>query len=109
MTGLTPERAVKAMSEAGADAVGANCGVGIEQVVELCRRMRAATRLPLWMKPNAGLPEVVNGAVEYRVTAQQFASSVPLLRAAGANFIGGCCGTSPEFIRSAAAALSRCA
>jgi len=109
MTGVTPERAAAAMTEAGADAVGANCGVGIEQVVEICRRMRAATRLPLWMKPNAGLPELVNGSIEYRVTAQQFASSVPLLREAGASFIGGCCGTNPEFIRAAAAALSRCA
>jgi len=109
MTGVTPERAASAMTEAGADAVGANCGVGIEQVVEICRRMRAATHLPLWMKPNAGLPEVVDGCIEYRVTAQQFASSVPLLREAGARFIGGCCGTNPEFIRAAAAALSRCA
>lgn len=108
MTGVTPERAAKAMTEARADAVGANCGVGIEQFVELCRRMRAATNLPLWMKPNAGLPEVVDGAVEYRVTPQQFASSVPLLRDAGANFIGGCCGTNPEFIRATAAALKRC-
>jgi 5-methyltetrahydrofolate--homocysteine methyltransferase len=109
MTGLTPERAAKAITEAGADAVGANCGVGIEQCVELCRRMRAATHLPLWMKPNAGLPEVVDGAVAYRVTAQQFASFVPSLSDAGASFIGGCCGTNPEFIRAAASAFSRCA
>jgi len=108
MTGLTPERAAKTMTEAGADAVGANCGVGIEQCVELCRRMRTATDLPLWMKPNAGMPEVVNGVVEYRTTAEQFASFVPALRDAGAGFIGGCCGTNPEFIRAAAAALARC-
>ena len=106
MTGLTPERAAKVITEAGADAVGANCGVGIEQLVELCRRMRAATHLPLWMKPNAGLPEFADGAVEYHVTAQQFASSVPFLRDAGANFIGGCCGTNAEFIRATAAVLS---
>ena len=108
MTGLTPERAAVAMTEAGADAVGANCGVGSAQVVELCRRMRAATHLPLWMKPNAGLPEVIGGVVEYRVTAEQFASAVLSLREAGASFIGGCCGTTPEFIRAAAAALSPC-
>ena len=109
MTGVTPERAAKALTEAGADAVGANCGVGIEQCIELCRRMRGATHLPLWMKPNAGMPEVVDGAVEYRATAQQFASSVPSLRDAGASFIGGCCGTNPDFIRAATAALSQCA
>ena len=109
MTGVTPEQAAKAMTDSGADGVGANCGVGIEQLVGLCRRMRAATHLPLWMKPNAGLPEVVDGAVRYRVTAAQFASFVPSLREAGATFIGGCCGTDPQFIRSAAAALGSCA
>jgi len=108
MTGVTPERAAAAMTQAGADAVGANCGVGIAQLVELCRRMRVATHLPLWMKPNAGLPELVDGIVEYRATPEQFASSIPLLRDAGASFIGGCCGTNPAFIRAAAAALSPC-
>jgi len=109
MTGVSPEQAAKTMSEAGADAVGANCGVGIEQIVALCRRMRTATRLPLWMKPNAGLPEVVDGAVLYRTGAGHFASLVPSLREAGANFIGGCCGADPEFIRAAAAALAQSA
>jgi methionine synthase I (cobalamin-dependent) len=109
MTGVTPERAAKAMTDAGADAVGANCGVGIEQAAALCRRMRAATDLPLWMKPNAGMPEVVDGVVVYRVTPEQFAASVPLLRDAGASFIGGCCGTNPDFIRAAASALRTCA
>ncbi len=109
MTGLTAERAAQAMTEAGASAVGANCGVGIEQAAVLCRRMRAATDLPLWMKPNAGMPEVADGAVVYRVSPDEFASSVPLLREAGATFIGGCCGTNPDFIRAAAAALHACA
>jgi len=108
MTGATPERVANAMTEAGVDAVGANCGVGIDQCVVLCRRMRAATHLPLWMKPNAGLPELIHGAVEYRTTAGEFASFVPALRDAGATFIGGCCGTNPEFIRAAAAALGAC-
>jgi 5-methyltetrahydrofolate--homocysteine methyltransferase len=109
MTGVTPEQAAKALAESGADAAGANCGVGIEQLVSVCRRMRAATHLPLWMKPNAGLPEVVDGAVQYRVTAREFSSFVPSLRDAGATFIGGCCGTDPQFIRAAAAALDSCA
>jgi 5-methyltetrahydrofolate--homocysteine methyltransferase len=109
MTGVNPEQAAKAMTEAGADAVGANCGVGIEQLVPLCRRMHTATHLPLWMKPNAGLPEMVAGAVQYRTSAEQFASLVPSLREADADFIGGCCGTDPEFIRAAAAALAQCA
>lgn len=109
MTGITPERAATALAEAGADAVGANCGVGIEQLAAVCARMRAVTRLPLWMKPNAGLPAIANGVIDYRTTAEEFASLIPLLRDAGATFLGGCCGTTPEFIRAAAARLGSCA
>jgi len=108
MMGVTPERAAQAMSDAGADAVGANCGVGIDQLTGVCRRMRAVTDLPLWMKPNAGLPVVTDGVIEYRTTPDEFASSIPLLRDAGATFVGGCCGTNPEFIRASAARLGSC-
>src|ERR1039458_3117572 len=55
MMGATPEAVATAMVEAGADAVGANCGIGVEQVVPICRRLRAACDLPIWIKPNAGL------------------------------------------------------
>ena len=106
MTGVTPEQAARAMNEAGASAVGANCGVGMEQAVALCRRMRSTTHLSLWMKPNAGLPELAGATAAYRVTPQQFAASVADLRQAGATFIGGCCGATPEFIRATATALA---
>jgi methionine synthase I (cobalamin-dependent) len=55
--------------------------------------------LPVWIKPNAGLPKVVHGKVQYRATPQEFAAAARELVEAGAAFIGGCCGTSPEFIR----------
>jgi methionine synthase I (cobalamin-dependent) len=106
MTGLTPEQAAREMTDAGACAVGANCGAGFEGYVEICRRIRAATNLPVWIKPNAGLPEIVNGEITYSATAEQFARYVPRYVEAGANFIGGCCGTNPAFIRSAAGALA---
>jgi methionine synthase I (cobalamin-dependent) len=61
MTGVTPEQAARRMTEEGATGVGANCGVGIVESVPVCRRFRAATGLPLWIKPNAGLPSVENG------------------------------------------------
>ena len=85
--------------EAGADFIGANCGRGIEDFVSICRRMRDCTHLPLWIKPNAGLPEYVDGKTIYRTTPENFSENVPALVEAGATFIGGCCGTTPEFIR----------
>ncbi len=107
MMGTTPEQDAEALAAAGADAVGANCGRGIADFIPICRRMRVATGLPLWMKANAGLPEWVDGRTLYRTTATEFANHVPALVAAGARFIGGCCGTSPEFIREMAAQLQR--
>jgi methionine synthase I (cobalamin-dependent) len=98
MMGTTPEQAVAALVEAGADALGANCGRGIEGYIPICRRLRAATDRPLWIKPNAGLPEVVDGRAVYRTSPEQFAARVPDLIAAGATFVGGCCGSTPAFI-----------
>lgn len=100
LMGNTPEQAAEALTEAGADVVGANCGQGIEGFVPICRRLRAATDRPIWIKPNAGLPELVDGQTRYTQTPEQFASYVPALLEAGAAFLGGCCGTSPEFIRA---------
>ncbi len=105
MTGATPEQAVEALTDAGVNVIGSNCGQGIAGMVEVCRRLRAATDLPIWIKPNAGLPEIVAGETVYRQTPAEFASYAPRLVAAGADFIGGCCGTTPEFIRAVVAIL----
>jgi methionine synthase I (cobalamin-dependent) len=106
MTGLMPEQAAREITDAGAYAVGANCGVGFEGYVDICRRLRAVTTLPVWIKPNGGLPELVHGAITYASTPEQFATYIPRYIEAGANFIGGCCGTNPAFIRAAAEALA---
>lgn len=103
MMGTTPEEAVEALAAAGADVVGANCGQGAEGYVEIAKRLRAASDLPLWMKPNAGLPVVSDGNVHYDTSPQAFAGHAKALVEAGASFIGGCCGTTPEFIRELAA------
>lgn len=108
MTGITPEQAVAAMEDAGADGVGSNCGNGIEQMILICRRMRAATKLPLWMKANAGMPVIVDEKVLYNTTPEQFAFFVPALYEAGASFIGGCCGTTPQFLQAVQRALHPC-
>ncbi len=107
MTGATPEAAARRIVDGGADAVGANCGLGIAEYVPICRRLRAATSLPLWIKPNAGLPEIQDGRTVYRVSPAVFAESLPALIEAGADFVGGCCGTSPDFIRACTGVLAR--
>jgi 5-methyltetrahydrofolate--homocysteine methyltransferase len=61
------------------------------------------TSLPLWVKANAGIPQIVSGKVVYPLTAEQYASYVPALLAAGVDVIGGCCGTDPGFVREIAA------
>jgi methionine synthase I (cobalamin-dependent) len=105
MTGVTPEQAAAGLRGAGADIIGANCGQGIGGFPAICRRLREATDCPIWIKANAGLPEWVEGRPVYRTTPEEFASYVPALRDAGAIFIGGCCGTTPDFIRAVAAQL----
>jgi methionine synthase I (cobalamin-dependent) len=104
--GVTPEQAVAAMQEAGAFMVGANCGVGPENYVRVCERMRAVTSAPIWIKANAGMPVLKEGAVEYPQGPDAFAGYAGLLRSAGASVIGGCCGTTPEHIRRLSAALA---
>lgn len=107
MMGVTPEEAAEQLTEAGADVIGSNCGQGIEGFVALCGRLKSATDRPIWIKANAGLPQVVDGQTVYSQTPEDFASHVPPLVEAGASFIGGCCGTNPDFIRAIAAELVR--
>ncbi len=103
MMGATPEQAAAALVEAGADVVGANCGQGVAGFVTICARLKAAARgRPVWIKANAGLPIMQDGRFVYATTADEFASFVPALLQAGASFIGGCCGTSPDFIAAVA-------
>jgi len=105
MMGTTPEQAAQALSEAGADGIGANCGQGIAGFIAICQRLRAATDRPLWIKPNAGLPTMVEGRAQYNTRPEEFAGYLPELLRAGANFIGGCCGTRPDFIAAVSRAL----
>jgi methionine synthase I (cobalamin-dependent) len=109
MTGARPEAVAAAMVEEGADGVGANCGVGVESAVDICRRLRAACDLPIWIKPNAGLPALNGGEVRYTTSAEFFASHFAALRDAGADFIGACCGSNPDFVRALVSARRDCA
>ena len=106
MMGVSPTQAATQFTAAGADAVGSNCGNGIAAFIPICQEVRAATKLPIWIKGNAGQPEYADGKIVYRITPAEFASHAPALRAAGANFIGGCCGTSPDHLRAVVSLLN---
>jgi 5-methyltetrahydrofolate--homocysteine methyltransferase len=108
MMGTTPEQAAAGLVDAGADVIGANCGQGIAGFASICTRLKAAAQgRPVWIKANAGLPVMKDGKAVYATTAEDFASHVPAVLAAGASFIGGCCGTAPDFIRGIARLLNR--
>jgi len=105
--GTTPEQAAAVLAAAGADVIGANCGQGIKHYLPLAKRLRAATDRPLWIKANAGSPELAGEGTAYRTTPSQFAEAAPGIIDAGVTFIGGCCGTGPEFIRALCGILAR--
>jgi methionine synthase I (cobalamin-dependent) len=100
MMGVTPEQAAEQLQAAGADVIGANCGQGIDGYISIAKRFAVATDLPIWIKANAGIPKLVDGKATYETTAEQFAARAVELREAGVSFIGGCCGTGPDFIRA---------
>lgn len=100
MMGNSPEEVVEELTGVGVDGIGANCGQGIEAFLPICARLRQATDLPLWMKPNAGLPELIDDKAVFRTTAQEFVQYIPEMIQAGAGFIGGCCGTDQVFVKA---------
>lgn len=106
MMGEPAERVARELTAAGADVIGANCGQGIQSYVGVCRQLRAATDLPIWIKANAGVPQIEDGEIVYRTTAEEFAQHGPALVAAGAQFVGGCCGTGPDFIQALRTSVS---
>jgi 5-methyltetrahydrofolate--homocysteine methyltransferase len=105
MMGVKPDRAAKAAVAAGADIVGTNCGNGIRNMIEITRQMRAAVpETPILVHSNAGPPIMENGHTVFKETPEYMASYVPELIEAGANIIGGCCGTTPAHITAMAKA-----
>ena len=98
--GNTPEDCVSRSLEAGANVVGANCGTGIENYLDLAEELCRLDLAPVWIKPNRGIPEVVDRKTVYRQTATEFSEYSAKLLGMGVAVIGGCCGTSPEFVRT---------
>lgn len=98
MMGVSPEKAAKVLTEAGADVIGANCGNGVEQMITIAREMRAVSDKPILIHANAGLPELKDGKTVFKQSPEGMAGRVKELVEAGANIIGGCCGTTPSHI-----------
>ena len=94
--GVGAQSAAMALTALGVEAVGVNCSLGPKEVAPILAQMRSVTDLPLILKPNAGLPDPATG--EYHTTPEEFAQECAKLTELGAAYIGGCCGTSPEFI-----------
>lgn len=98
--GTPPEVAVTVLQSLGVDAIGINCSTGPMEMVEPVKKMAEFATIPIIAKPNAGLPELVDGETVYRMTPEEFAKAGGALVAAGAAIVGGCCGTTPAHIRA---------
>jgi len=108
MMGVLPAEMARTILEAGADIIGANCGQGPEGMIGIVREIRAAApTAPIIVQANAGLPVRVDDVDTFPETPEMMAACVPDLIAAGANIIGGCCGTTPAHIRAIAAAAGQ--
>ena len=100
MMGVSPEEMVAAVLDAGADIIGANCGIGFDQMVEIAKEIREADpSTPVLVQANAGIPIVKNNKTIFPETPEMMRPKIKELIKAGANIIGGCCGTTPEHIR----------
>ncbi|MDY2593618.1 MAG: homocysteine S-methyltransferase family protein [Oliverpabstia sp.] len=100
MYGGNAVEAVMTLQEMGAAAVGLNCSVGPDQLESVVTNMRKVAQVPIIAKPNAGMPVIdEKGEAHYSMDAETFAAYTRKLVAAGAGLVGGCCGTTPEYIR----------
>ncbi len=106
MMGTPPDVAMRELVAAGADVVGANCGNGVDVMLELARQLRAATDAPLLVHSNAGIPVAKGGDVVYPESPEYMAPRLKaMVEEAGVNIVGGCCGTGPKHIRALVKAL----
>lgn len=109
LSGNTPEAALIALAAAGADAFGANCSTGPEEMKEMIERSAAVASIPVIAKPNAGMPSVIAGKTVFPMVADEFGEKTAELFSAGAVMLGGCCGTGPEHISSLSRAIDKAA
>ncbi len=91
---------VSTLKEYGVDAVGANCSLGPKDLLPIVETMVASTNLPILIQPNAGLPIIKEGQTLYDMNPEEFAQYIKMISGMGVKWLGGCCGTTPEFISS---------
>lgn len=100
LMGITPQQMTESLILCGVDVVGANCGSGFEDMIEIVKKIReVSSRIPIIIQANAGLPTIENGNLIYSETPEKIKKIIPRIVEAGANIIGGCCGTTPEHIK----------
>ena len=108
MMGDSAEQCARSLTDAGADAIGANCGsLDPAQTAVVISEIRSATSLPLLAQPNAGKPKLMDDKTVFDMGPAQFAEGIAACRRAGAKLVGGCCGTTPGHIRAIADQLER--
>ena len=100
MTGATPAAMTALLEGMGADIIGANCSLGPKQLTPVIEELLKNSSVPVVLQPNAGLPKVVNGKTVFDVSAEEFAKEVTSLVKKGVRVVGGCCGTTPEYIKA---------
>jgi 5-methyltetrahydrofolate--homocysteine methyltransferase len=107
MMGVSPTDVVTAVEPLGVAALGANCGRSLADTDAIVGELLAATEIPLWVKPNAGVPRIVGDAVVYEAGPEDLAAHVRAYADQGVRVVGGCCGSTPEHIAAIARALGR--
>ena len=105
VTGTDPETAAVILDAMGADVIGANCSCGPAQLLPVVEKLHGATTKPISIQPNAGLPRLVDGKTVFPMSPEEMGEWAPKLIAAGATYLGGCCGTTPAHIRAMADAV----
>lgn len=105
--GTPPAVAATVLSSMGASAIGANCSLGPAEMVPVAQELCAHSRVPVLMRPNAGLPQIEDGQTVYKVTPQEFGEAMQHIGQAGVSIMGGCCGTNPQFIAEVAQLAAR--
>jgi len=106
MMGVKPAQVAEQFAEMQVNALGINCGKSLEDNFNALKELRAATNLPIWFKPNAGMPHsAADGSTYFDFTPEQMAEHAADWIAAGAQIVGGCCGTSPEHLAAVARAV----
>ncbi len=106
LTGATPAVMACMLESMGADAVGANCSFVPSQTLDIVKEILNHTNLPVIMKPNAGLPQYADGKTTYDVSADKFADDIICSIRSGVSVVGGCCGTTPDYIKSVTGKIS---